>query len=92
MSYLKKLPIHKLKIDQSFVAGLPEDRDDISISRAVIALGKSLGLSIVAEGVETESQAEFLAKESCDELQGYLFLKPVPAETFVQLLQESAQD
>jgi EAL domain-containing protein (putative c-di-GMP-specific phosphodiesterase class I) len=88
LSYLKRFPIDKLKVDQSFVRGVPDDNDDISIIRAIIALGKSLGLRIIAEGVETREQLEFLRREGCEEIQGYLFSRPVPAEDFHSMLME----
>lgn len=77
---LKSLPVHKLKIDQGFVAGLPDDEDDVAITRAVIALTHSLGLDVVAEGIETPEQAAFLRRHGCSFGQGYWFGRPAPAE------------
>jgi len=77
MSYLKKLPVTRVKIDKSFVDGLPHDKDSVSLTRAVIALAKNFGLSITAEGVEEEAQLRFLEQEHCDEIQGFYYAKPM---------------
>ncbi|AYF89191.1 EAL domain-containing protein [Pseudomonas sp. DY-1] len=82
---LKHLPVQKLKLDQSFVRGLPDDKNDIAIARAVTALGHSLGISVLAEGIEVDAQAGFLRELGCDYGQGYLFSRPLPVEELEQL-------
>ncbi len=86
LSFLKRFPLHTLKIDRSFVSGLPEDGDDMAITRAVVAMGHSLGLTVVAEGVETEAQRQSLQALECDVLQGYLFGRPVEAAEMATLI------
>jgi diguanylate cyclase (GGDEF)-like protein/PAS domain S-box-containing protein len=86
LAYLKHLPIKRLKLDRSFVTDIETDANDAAICTATIALGHSLGLELVAEGVETEAQRDFLAKLGCDVLQGYLFSKPMPFEDTVAYL------
>ena len=83
LSYLKQLPISKLKIDRSFTRDLIHDAEDRAISEAIIALGQSLGLQVIAEGVELAGQADILIHEGCDQAQGYLYGKPMPPEMFV---------
>jgi EAL domain-containing protein (putative c-di-GMP-specific phosphodiesterase class I) len=86
LNYLRRLPVEKLKIDRSFVRGLPESQDDAIIARAIIDLGHALGHTVIAEGVETEEQLVYLRSHGCDEGQGYLFGRPMPAEEFEVLL------
>lgn len=82
LSYLKRLPLDILKIDQSFIRGLPDDPHDAAIARAIIALGRSMQLTIIAEGVETQAQQQFLAAEGCEQIQGYIVSLPLPAVEF----------
>ena len=86
MSHLKRFPIDTLKIDQSFVRDLTTDADDASIVSAVISMGKSLHMRVVAEGVETREQLAFLQEHSCPEAQGYYFSRPVVATQLARLL------
>ena len=90
LSYLKRFPIDYLKIDRSFVKDIPENTEDVAITLAIIAMAKSLGLELIAEGVETQAQRDFLREKSCHHAQGYLFSKPVmPAELERMLRAES---
>jgi EAL domain-containing protein (putative c-di-GMP-specific phosphodiesterase class I) len=82
LSYLKKFPIDAVKIDRSFISDIPADQNDVEISSAIIAMGHKLGLEVVAEGVETQEQMEFLIAQNCNIAQGYLISKPI---TFEQL-------
>jgi diguanylate cyclase (GGDEF)-like protein len=86
LNYLKRLPVDILKIDRSFISGLPADDDDATLVTTILALGQSLGLAIVAEGVETKEQEMFLKRYGCQQVQGYLYSKPVPLTEFVGLL------
>ncbi|MDQ3573366.1 MAG: EAL domain-containing protein [Actinomycetota bacterium] len=86
LSNLKRLPLHELKIDRSFVAGVGEDSDDTAIVAATVAMAHALGLSVVAEGVETADQLDGLRVLGCQEVQGYFISRPQPAEAFAQLL------
>lgn len=88
LSYLKRFPVDKLKIDKSFTSGVTSDPEDRSIVTAVIRLAHSLGLKAIAEGVETAGQLELLAREGCDELQGYYFSKPLPQAQAAQFLRD----
>jgi EAL domain-containing protein (putative c-di-GMP-specific phosphodiesterase class I) len=80
LSYLARLPIQSVKIDQRFVHGIEQNRNDEAITQAIIALSHSLGLRVIAEGVETPAQFEFLKRHGCEEAQGYLISKPLPDE------------
>lgn len=82
LSYLKRLPLDILKIDQSFVRGLPDDPHDAAIVRAIIALGRSMQFTVIAEGVETLAQQQFLAEEGCEQIQGYIVSLPLPPDEF----------
>ena len=90
LAYLKRFPIDCVKIDRSFIRDLPDDRDDASITRSIIAMAHNMKLDVVAEGVETESQLAFLHAYACDEIQGYLFSKPLEAAAFERFLDEHA--
>ena len=85
LSYLKKLPITTLKIDKEFIKGLPEDKDDQAFVRAIITLGHSLDLDIVAEGVETLEQFEFLKEHACNTVQGFYFHRPLDSDQIPNL-------
>jgi diguanylate cyclase (GGDEF)-like protein/PAS domain S-box-containing protein len=83
MSYLKRFPIDLLKIDKSFVNDIPDDKDDVAIVRAIVALGETMGMNLVAEGVETEEQLQFFREVDHCEIQGFYISKPMPEEEFV---------
>ena len=91
LNYLKRFPIDRIKLDQSFVRDLPTDKDDAAIAMAVIAMGRSLELAVIAEGVETEEQLAFLKGHDCDQLQGFLLSKPLTPEAFDRFLDDSRE-
>jgi EAL domain-containing protein (putative c-di-GMP-specific phosphodiesterase class I) len=86
LSYLQSFPFDKIKIDQAFISNLERNAQSAAIVRAVIGLGRGLGLPVVAEGVETEGQLAFLTREACDEIQGYLIGRPLPIEDYAKFL------
>jgi diguanylate cyclase (GGDEF)-like protein/PAS domain S-box-containing protein len=91
LSYLKRLPLDELKIDQSFIRDVLTDPNDAVIARTIVALGQSLGLAVIAEGVETEAQREFLANNNCHAYQGYLFSPPLALDEFEAFIREAAR-
>ncbi len=91
LSYLKRFPIDVLKIDQSFVQDIPGDADDAAIASTIITMAHSLGLKVVAEGVETEQQLNFMREHQCDAMQGYYLGKPLPADQFESFLKNGAR-
>ena len=88
LSHLKKFPISKIKIDQSFVKDIPTDEDDVALVKAIISIAKNLNLSTIAEGVETNEQREFMLKHGCDKIQGYFYSKPVCTKDMQLLLEK----
>ncbi|WP_296987952.1 putative bifunctional diguanylate cyclase/phosphodiesterase [Thalassospira sp. UBA1131] len=92
LAYLKRLPINSIKIDRSFVRDVTIDTDDAAITRTIIAMGHNLGLKVVAEGVETQEQMNFLRECNCDEVQGFLIATPLPPEEIVQYIRRPSID
>jgi diguanylate cyclase (GGDEF)-like protein/PAS domain S-box-containing protein len=91
LAQIKRFPIDTIKIDRSFIREIPGNAEDMAIAQAIIAMGRSLSLTVVAEGVETEQQQTFLREHLCDEMQGYFFSKPVVPEAFAALLLENSK-
>lgn len=85
LGYLKRLPVEKLKIDRSFVMDIPADADDVAITKAIVALGKTMQMIVIAEGVENEQQAMFLKGLGCDQVQGFYYSPPIPPDEFEKL-------
>ncbi len=88
LHYLRRLPINTIKIDRSFIKGLPDDSDSVAITTSIIALAEAMGLTVVAEGIEEQPQLDFLRQHQCAEIQGYIFSPPVPAAQFSAMLTE----
>lgn len=88
LSYLKKLPVNKLKIDRSFIVDIPENKEDAAITNAIIAIADSLNLTVIAEGVETKRQKNYLLENGCNYIQGYFYYRPMPADKMERILQE----
>lgn len=91
LSYLKSLPLDKIKIDKSFVQDVLDDDDDATIVRAIIQLARSLGMQVIAEGVETREQESYIIAEGCNEGQGYLYSKPLAARDLTLYLKQSRE-
>jgi EAL domain-containing protein (putative c-di-GMP-specific phosphodiesterase class I) len=91
LSYLKRFPIDSVKIDRSFIRDIPGDADDVAITQAIIAMAHGLRISVIAEGVETREQLEFLRAHGCDEIQGYFFSPALPQEEFTRLVEKQAE-
>jgi EAL domain-containing protein (putative c-di-GMP-specific phosphodiesterase class I) len=88
LGQLKHFPIDTLKVDRSFIRDIPRNAEDKAITKAIIAMGKTLSMTVVAEGVETEEQETFLRDEACDEIQGFFFSKPIAPDKFAELFRE----
>jgi EAL domain-containing protein (putative c-di-GMP-specific phosphodiesterase class I) len=92
LSYLQSFPFDKIKIDQTFISNVDHNRQSAAIIRAVIGLGRGLELPVVAEGVETKSQLDFLRREACDQVQGYVVGRPLPIEDYADLVGRQAPE
>ncbi|MCX6006822.1 MAG: EAL domain-containing protein, partial [Chloroflexi bacterium] len=88
LAQIKRFPIDTLKVDRSFIRNIPKDIEDNAITEAIIAMGKTLSLTVIAEGVETQEQMDFLKKHACDQIQGYYFSRPIPPDQFADLLHD----
>jgi EAL domain-containing protein (putative c-di-GMP-specific phosphodiesterase class I) len=86
LAQIKQFPIDTLKVDRSFIRNIPKDTEDNAITQAIIAMGRVLSLTVVAEGVETQDQMDFLREHACDEMQGFYFSKPITPDEFADLL------
>ncbi|HKQ30152.1 MAG TPA: EAL domain-containing protein, partial [Burkholderiales bacterium] len=86
LAQIKRFPIDTLKVDRSFIREIPRVTEDTAITEAIINMGKTLSLTVIAEGVETAEQKQFLSDHDCDEMQGFYFSKPIAAEQFAELL------
>ncbi|HEX7387601.1 MAG TPA: EAL domain-containing protein, partial [Castellaniella sp.] len=84
LASLKRLPLYELKIDKSLVQDLPDDEEDMAIVQLILSMADKLNLRVVAEGVETQAQSDFLVRHRCDALQGFLLARPMPIETWLQ--------
>jgi EAL domain-containing protein (putative c-di-GMP-specific phosphodiesterase class I) len=91
LSYLKNFPVKTLKIDQSFIRNVAEDADSMAITDAIIAMAHSLGMRVIAEGVEKDEQLNYLRRQNCDEVQGFLFSRPVAPEVIDEHLRRQAE-
>ena len=91
LAYLKRFPIDCVKIDRAFIKDTPENAEDVAIARTIVAMAKSLDLATVAEGVETAEQLELLKGTGCDQIQGYFFSRPLPADDFLAFYREQLQ-
>jgi len=92
LSYLQSFPFDKIKIDQAFISNLKQNPQSATIVRAVIGLGRGLDVPIIAEGVETQEQLDFLAEANCDQIQGYILGKPQPITVYAELVHGLSED
>ncbi len=92
LSYLRQFPIDRLKIDQSFIRNALQNPDDAAIARTIVALGHSLNLKVIAEGVETRDHEQFLISQNCDEVQGFRYSRPIPKDKFAEFLKTYSGD